>query len=115
MEPIHIAQACTFHPDKFLPTLLYGTEGARVFLLCLEAGQHLPVRPDPEEVLCYLLEGEAEFVLGERIIALAAGDLIGAGPGETRGMKARTRIVALWIHICERPAAQPAGRPDERD
>ncbi len=99
MEPSHLPDHYRFRPDKFLPTLVYGTRGARAFLLCLEPGQGLPRRPDSEEVLCYLIEGRARFARAGGEVMLRAGDLIGAAPGEERGIVAEERTVALWIHL----------------
>jgi len=35
------------------------------------------------------------------VVTLAAGDLIGAGPGQVRGLEAEERTVALWVHIAD--------------
>lgn len=99
MNQVHLLDRCRFRPDKFLPTLVYGSSGARVFLLCLEPGQGLPRRPDSEEVLCYVMEGRARFTRAGEAVTLQAGDLVGAAPGEERGIVAEERTVALWIHI----------------
>jgi quercetin dioxygenase-like cupin family protein len=99
VDQVHLLDLRRFRPDKFLPTLVYGTRGARAFLLCLEPGQGLPPRPDSEEVLCYLMEGRARFTRAGEVVTLQAGDLIGAAPGEERGIVAEERAVALWIHI----------------
>jgi quercetin dioxygenase-like cupin family protein len=99
VNQVHLPDLRRFRPSKFLPTLVYGAGGARAFLLCLEPGQGLPPRPDSEEVLCYLIEGRARFTRGEETVALQAGDLIGAAPGEKRAIIAEERTVALWIHI----------------
>ncbi len=99
MEQTHLPERCRFHPGKFLPTLIYGSRRARAFLLCLEPGQGLPVRPDSEEVLCYLIEGRARFLGDGGAVTLRPGDLIGAAPGAARGIEAEERSVVLWIHI----------------
>ena len=99
MRPIKLANNCQFYQDKFLPRLLHGSPGVRVFLLCLEPGQALPPRADSEEMACYVVEGRAELTIGGEVFAVVAGDLAGAGPGEIRGIKAVERCVVLWLHV----------------
>jgi len=70
-----------------------------VFLLCLEPGQGLPARPDPEEMVCYLVDGRATVTIGDQALSLAGGDFAAAGAGEVRGIEAQERTTALWIHI----------------
>lgn len=71
----------------------------RVFLLCLEPGQGLPVRADSEEMVCCVLEGRGKLTVGEEVEEVRAGDLVGAAPGEARGIEAEERLVALWVQI----------------
>jgi quercetin dioxygenase-like cupin family protein len=99
MRLTHLSDRVTFSSDKFLPELLRGWEGVRVFLLCLEPGQGLPPRRDAEEVVCYLVEGRARFCEGAEEAVLSAGDLTGAAPGAVRAITAVERAVVLWIQI----------------
>ncbi len=99
MRVTHLRDLCTFSPDKFLPALVYGSEGARVFLLCLEPGQGLPPRRDTEEVVCYVVEGRARLTHDEEEVLLEAGDLAVVAPGARRAVVAVARAVLLWIHL----------------
>jgi len=99
MRPIHLRDEVQFATPKFLPRLLYGSERVRVFLLCLEAGQALPVRADSEQMLCYLVEGKGRLTIGGQVSEMRAGDFAAAAPGEPRGIEAEERLVALWIHL----------------
>ncbi len=96
MRITHLPELVTFAPDKFLPELVYGSEGARAFLLCLEPGQGLPPRRDSEEVVCYVLEGRVRVCEAEEAAELAAGDITGLPAGSWRGdhrTGARGRLV----------------------
>ncbi len=101
MKPIRLADHRHFRPGKFLPELVYGSDGARVFLLCLEPGQGLPARADSEEMICYCLEGRAKLTLGDEAVPLSAGEIAGADPGAIRGIEAEERSVILWIHLAK--------------
>ena len=81
--------------------LVYGSPGARIFLLCLEPGQGLPTRRDSEEVVCYVLEGRVRFQRGEEALDLKSGDLAGVDPGESRSITAEERAVVLWMQIAK--------------
>jgi len=105
MKPVRLSEAYQFRSDKFLPRLLYGSSHARAFLLCLEAGQRLAPRPDSEEAMCVLLDGRAELTVGKEVCEVAAGDFAAAPAGEIRGLRARERCVALWIHLSAREEA----------
>jgi quercetin dioxygenase-like cupin family protein len=101
MRPKRLPELCSFRRGKFLPQLVYGSEGARAFLLCLEAGQALNARADSEELLCYVIEGRAKLTLGEDVVSASAGDFAAAAAGEVRGIEAEERCVALWVHVAE--------------
>ncbi len=95
----------TFKADKFQPELVYGSEGARAFLLCLEPGQGLPRRRDSEEVVCYVVEGRVRVREDNEETELAAGDLTGIVAGSLRNITALERAVVLWIHVAEKDSA----------
>jgi len=99
MKPIRLADRRHFRPGKFLPELVYGSDGARVFLLCLKPGQGLPARADSEEMVCCCLEGRATLTLGDDTLSLSAGEVAAADPGALRGIVAEERSVVLWMHV----------------
>lgn len=99
MKPVRLAEACQFYQDKFLPRLLHGSPGLRVFLLCLEPGQALRPRADSEEMVCCVVQGKAKLTIGGEVFEVTAGDMAGAGPGEERGVEAEERCVVLWVHV----------------
>lgn len=105
MKPVRIAETCQFRSDKFLPELLHGSAGARVFALCLDPGQRLPLRPDSEEALCFMVEGKGTIRLGDRTYRMEGGDLAVATAGTERGLAADTRCVVLWIQVNPRDEA----------
>ena len=99
MKPRRLPEAYEFLPGKFFPRLVYGSDRARAFLLCLEAGQGLPARADSEEMVCYVIEGRAKLTIGEESFEVSGGDVAAAGPGEVRGIDAAERCVVLWVHV----------------
>lgn len=109
MEPVRLTDRASFRPERFLPWLIYGSGRARAFLVCLEPGQGLAPRADPEEMLCYVLAGQGRLTLGEAAHEVSAGHFAAAGPGERRGLEATERLIALWVHIGRGGEAGDAG------
>lgn len=99
MRRSHLPDKQAFSSKRFLPTRVYGSQRVRAFLLCLEPGQGLPVRADSEEMVCYVLEGRGKLTVGEEVEEVRAGDLVGAAPGQARGIEAEERLVALWMQV----------------
>ncbi len=99
MRIVHLPDCGRFRAEKFLPELVYGSTGARAFLLRLEPGQGLPPRRDTEEVVCYVIEGRARLTQEGEEALLQAGDLAGIAPGAHRALTALDRAVILWIHL----------------
>lgn len=99
MRPDHLLENRQFSTRRFLPRLVHGSDRGRVFLLCLEPGQGLPVRPDSEEVLCCVIEGTVKVSVGEQTFTACAGDFLAVCAGEARGIEAQTRATVLWIHL----------------
>jgi len=105
MKLIRIAETCQFRSDKFLPELLCGSAGARVFALCLERGQGLSPRSDSEEAVCFLVEGRGTIRLADATFPMAAGDVAVAPAGTVRGLEADSRCVALWVQVSQKDEA----------
>jgi len=53
----------------------------------LKAGTKPNLHSHPEEQLTYILSGKAEFVLGEEVLMLKAGDLLLVPPGVPHSLK----------------------------
>jgi quercetin dioxygenase-like cupin family protein len=99
MKPMHLPAKLSFSRERFLPQLIHGSERVRAFLLCLEPGQGLPARADSEEMLCCVLEGRGLLTIGDQTAEVSAGDFATAAAGEVRGIEAKERMAALWVHV----------------
>ncbi|MEJ2421931.1 MAG: cupin [Acidobacteriota bacterium] len=89
--------AVEFREDRFNPIPLMGSEHMRVILVCLEAGQFLPVHY-PEVDLCVtVLEGEGRIVSGGVEEKAAPGAVAFMSRGEARGVLAESRMILLNV------------------
>ncbi len=89
--------AVTFRPEKFNPVVVAGSNHMKAVITCFEPGQFIPVHRPGVDMLLLVLEGEGRLVAGEREEAAGPGTLVFVPAGESRGLKAQTRIVALHV------------------
>ena len=68
-----------------------------IVLVCLEAGQEIPPRPEPYDVCFYVIEGEGTFTIGDRREGLKAGSMTFAPANVARGIKSTQRLTILGI------------------
>jgi len=65
----------------------------------LKAGTMPNLHSHPEEQLTYILTGKAEFVLGEEVLMLKAGDLLLIPPGVPHSLKVLGDETVLNIDV----------------
>jgi quercetin dioxygenase-like cupin family protein len=98
--------AIAFRPEKFNPVLVAAGANMKAVLTCLEPGQFIPVHRPGVDMALVVLEGEGQVVAGDVREAVRPGAVIFVPAGESRGVKADSRLVAL--HVVSPP-------PTERD
>ena len=76
---------------------LLKTSNFNVVLICLEAGQEIPSRPEPYAVCFYVVDGKGTFTVGTERVELNRGSLIFAPANEARGIKSIERLTLLGI------------------
>lgn len=86
-----------FRPERFNPTGLAGNERAKVMLVCFEPGQYIPVHRPGVDLTLVVLEGQGELVAGEQEAELGPGAIAFIPAGETRGIRATTRLVLVNV------------------
>jgi quercetin dioxygenase-like cupin family protein len=70
----------------------------------LEAGQFIPVHRPQVDMTFVVLEGEGSIAAGGREEAVRPGTVAFVPAGEDRGVKAKTRLLAL--HVVTPPPTQ---------
>lgn len=91
-----------FRNERFNPIALAETDRSKVVLACFEPGQFIPVHSPNVDVMLLVLEGEGMLVAGEHKEKVGPGAVAFAAAGETRGVKAQTRMVILHV-VAPRP------------
>lgn len=77
----------------FLNTRNFG-----VSLVCLAAGQEIPVHPEPYGACFYVVSGKGMFTVGKEKFELSSGKMVFAAADEMRGIKSLEQLVLLGIH-----------------
>ncbi len=90
-------EAVSFRPEKFNPVVLAGSTRMKAVLTCFEPGQFIPVHRPGVDMLLIVLEGNGRLVTGDREEPAGPGTTVFVPAGESRGVKADTRLVALHI------------------
>lgn len=90
-------EAIEFNPERFNPRVLAESESTKVVLACFEPGQFIPVHRPGVDVTLVVLEGEGSIVADEREEKVARGAIAFVPAGESRGVKAETRMVLLHV------------------
>jgi quercetin dioxygenase-like cupin family protein len=87
----------SFRPGRFTPVPVAGNERARVMTVYFEPGQFIPVHRPGVDLSLVVLEGEGVMVADGREEPLERGTVAFVPAGEARGIKARTRLVAVTV------------------
>lgn len=90
-------QTAAFRPEKFNPVVLALNERVKVIEACFEPGQFIPVHQPGVDLTLYVLEGEGALVADGNEQHIAPGALAFIPAGESRGIKAETRLVVLHV------------------
>jgi quercetin dioxygenase-like cupin family protein len=87
--------ATAFQAGRFSPVALGETERVRVVLTCFEPDQYIPVHSPGVDMTLVVLEGEGTVVAGDQEAEVGPGAIVLVPAGSARGVKAKTRLVAV--------------------
>jgi quercetin dioxygenase-like cupin family protein/uncharacterized protein (DUF2249 family) len=90
-------ELASFSGDGFGRRILFENDRLRVVLAAFEPGQEIPVHAPGVDLVLSVLEGMGEVRAGDQVHPVAAGDVVIVPAGEERGVRARTRMVALHV------------------
>jgi quercetin dioxygenase-like cupin family protein len=96
--------ATAFQAGRFSPVALGETERVRVVLTCFEPDQYIPVHSPGVDMTLVVLEGEGTVVAGDQEAEVGPGAIVLVPAGSARGVKAKTRLVA--VHLVSPPPTE---------
>ncbi|MBX5320420.1 MAG: cupin domain-containing protein [Candidatus Bathyarchaeota archaeon] len=107
MEVIDLKKLAEYSRDKgLLDTMkkrrrvkkdLLRTKNYNIVLVCLDAGQEIPSRPEPYDVCFYVVEGSGTFTVDCEKAELSSGQMVFVPANVARGMKSKEHMVVLGI------------------
>lgn len=77
---------------------LLSTSNFGVSLVCLEAGQEIPVHPEPYGACFFVVNGKGLFTVGKEKFELNSGKMVFVAANEVRGINSLEQLVLLAIH-----------------
>jgi quercetin dioxygenase-like cupin family protein len=87
----------TMEERKRVKKDLLKTKNYNLALVCLEADQEIPTRPEPYDVCFYIISGSGTFTVGDEQVDLSSGEMLFAPANTPRGIKSKERMVLLGI------------------
>ncbi len=93
----HYQDAMKFRPERFNPIALSGNDRVKVILACFEPGQFIPVHRPGVDLTLLIVEGEGWLSAGDREEMIGPGAIAFVPAGESRGLKAKSRMVAFHV------------------
>ena len=96
--------ATAFQAGRFSPVALGESERVRVVLTCFEPDQYIPVHSPGVDMTLVVLEGEGTVVAGDQEAEVGPGAIVLVPAGSARGVKAKTRLVA--VHLVSPPPTE---------
>lgn len=83
----HLADALNYQKGKVEFDTIMSSHNGSVVLVALDKESHLDSHPAPEDVLIYIIEGEADFHIGEDVERLSPGDSLLLTKGTLHSVK----------------------------
>ena len=76
---------------------LLKTSNFNIVVICLDAGQEIPSRPEPYAVCFYVIDGRGMFTVGKEQFELSGGGMTFVPANEARGILSREKLTLLGI------------------
>ncbi len=83
----HLSDALNYEKGKVEFETIMSSHNGSVDLVALDKDSHLDSHPAPEDVLIYLIEGEADFHIAEDVERLSPGDSLLLAKGTLHSVK----------------------------
>lgn len=90
-------QSAAFRPEKFNPVVIAENQRVKVIEACFESGQFIPVHQPDVDLTLVVLEGSGTLATDGREQRIVPGTLAFIPAGESRGLKADTRLILLHV------------------
>lgn len=99
MDTLKVAE---FSSDRPVSKILYDSEGMRIVVFGLMAGQEIPPHTAPSRVVLHMVQGKGAFLTGSGEQPAYTGAFVVTEPNEPHGLKANEKTVLLAV-IAPRP------------
>jgi quercetin dioxygenase-like cupin family protein len=100
MLPIDLDSEIEFAEERPRTKMLYDSLNFRAMLFCLEKDQGVPRHTSPSEVMMQVYQGSGTVIVGDKELAMKAGDMVVSRANETHGFRSEgERMVVLALII----------------
>ena len=95
----HLADALNYEKGKVMFETIMSSHNGSVDIVALDRESHLESHPAPEDVLVYILEGKADFHIGEDVERLSQGDSMLLAKGTLHSVKPLRDTKVMLVKI----------------
>lgn len=95
----HVSDALNYQKGKVEFVTIMSSHNGSVDLVALDKESHLDSHPAPEDVMVYVVEGEADFKIGEDVERLSQGDSMLLAKGTLHSVKPLRDTKILLVKI----------------
>lgn len=95
----HVSDALNYQKGKVEFATIMSSHNGSVDLVALDRESHLDSHPAPEDVMVYVVEGEADFKIGEDVERLSQGDSMLLAKGTLHSVKPLRDTKILLVKI----------------
>jgi quercetin dioxygenase-like cupin family protein len=100
LQAVMAASALVQHqPDAVVSRVVLKNGGGSVTAFAFDAGQALSEHTTPFEALMFVIDGEAEILVADRLHRVSAGQLVHLPGGEPHAVKALTRAKMMLVML----------------
>lgn len=99
--PLVLEELAAYQEGSIVSRILLKTASGSVTLFAFDKNQALSEHTTPFEALAHMLEGEAEFIVGDKAMSLKAGQLVWMPANIPHALKATTRFKMLLTMLSE--------------
>lgn len=104
MLPLNLDSEIEFSEDRPRIKMLYDSSNFRAVLFCLAKDQGVPRHTSPAEVMMQVYQGNGTVIVGDKELALKAGDVVVSRPNETHGFRSEGERMVVLALIIPSPA-----------
>ncbi|MGI6093179.1 MAG: cupin domain-containing protein [Negativicutes bacterium] len=98
-KALEMANLVDYQPGKVISLTLVQNERVSITLFAFSQGEGISTHSAPGDALVYIIDGEAEITVGDKMITTAAGQVVVMPANIPHGLEARQNFKMLLVVV----------------